>query len=86
MIHNEEHEPITVYMDYKPEKHVRPFYCVKCGKCVAEITGEPRVIIPGYPNQEELDRIEAKYISKCSGVIFMGNNTRIKCTAKYIFN
>jgi hypothetical protein len=86
MIHNDEKEPITVMLDYRPERRVRPFYCVRCGKCVCEITGEPRAIIPGYPTQGELDEMGATHVARCGGTIYLGHDRRLRCTARYIFN
>lgn len=86
MIQNEEREPITVMLDFKPERRVRPFYCVKCGKCVCEVTGEPRAIIPGEPDQESLDGLGVAHVAKCSGTIYLGHDRRVRCTAKYYFS
>lgn len=87
MIHNAEHEPITVFLDYKgPEYHVRPFYCVRCGKCVCEVTGQATLVIPGKPDDQEVADFGITHIVKCTGVIYMGRDNRIKCTAKYSFN
>lgn len=88
MTHNDEKEPITVTLDYKPgrERRVRPFYCVKCGKCVCEVTGEAKAIIPGYPSEAEMSDFDGRFVAKCGGVIYLGKDNRVKCTAKYIFN
>ena len=76
-----------VMMDYKgPERKVRPFYCVRCGKCVCEITGQAEVLIPGYPDDEDIKANGVRFLAKCKGVIYMGKDNRITCTAKYIFN
>jgi len=86
MIHNDEHEVITVMVDYKGTNHIRPFYCVRCGKCVCEITGQGKVIIPGLPDEQERTDLGSSFVARCGGVIYMGKNNRVRCTAKYIFN
>lgn len=87
MRHNDEHETITVYMSYKGDRKVHPFYCCRCAKCICEITGEATTIIPGEPDQVEMNKMGAKLIIKCGGGIYFGKDQpRLKCTAKYIFN
>lgn len=86
MIHNDEHETITVLMDYKGNRRIRPFYCVRCGKCIAEVTGHATAIIPGLPTEEEREDLDMRHVTRCGGTIYMGKDNRVRCTAKYIFN
>lgn len=86
MIHNDEHETITVFVDYKGiERRVRPFYCIRCGKCVCQLTGKATTIIPGNPDELEIKDLDLRHEARCGGVIYLGKDNRIRCTAKYIF-
>lgn len=86
MIHNDERDAITVLMDYRGTNRVRPFYCVRCGKCVCELTGEARAVIPGTPDESERTSLGTSFVARCGGVIYLGKDNRIRCTAKYYFN
>jgi hypothetical protein len=88
MLHNEEKETIVVMVDYKgTERQLRPFYCIRCGKCVCEITGQGKVLIPGDPDPNEIKELDFRYAVKCKGAIYNGKvDPRIQCNAKYIFN
>lgn len=83
--HNPEKETIIVQMDYKGDRSIRPFYCVRCGRCVCEITGDCRVIVPGEPDNETIGDLDLRNRAKCNGVIQLSPKYRIRCTAKYIF-
>lgn len=85
MIYNDERETITVMMDYKGTKHIRPFHCVRCGKIVCELTGQATAVIPGLPSSDELESLDARVIARCGGVVYLGGQNRLKCTAKYLF-
>jgi hypothetical protein len=86
MTHNDEHEDITVLMDYTGENEIRPFYCCKCGRFLCETTGATRDIIAGQPSSEERSKLGTSHIIKCFGVVYLGHGNREHCTAKYFFN
>jgi hypothetical protein len=88
MVTNDEHEPITVRLSYKPwaERRLRPFYCVRCGKCVCEITGDATEIIPGAPNDEEIGELDIAHHARCGGNIRISHGVHVRCTATYYFN
>ncbi len=86
MNHNDEHEDIMVLMDYKGTNEVRPFYCVKCGRFLCELTGVATAIIPGKPEEAERTALGTSFIAKCFGVVYLGHGNREHCTAKYFFN
>lgn len=85
MIHNDEHEAITVLVDYKANRHLRPFFCVRCGKCFCQLTGDAKVLIPGEPGEDEILDLNLRQAVSCRGTIYLGRDRRVKCTAKYIF-
>ncbi len=84
--HNDDHDDITVLMDYRGSNEVRPFYCCKCGRFLIEVTGEPRDLIAGKPSNVERSALGTSFIAKCFGVTYMGHGNRLQCSAKYFFN
>lgn len=83
---NDEQETITVILDFKGnDRRIRPFYCVRCGKCVCEITSQAKVVLSGNPSIEELADLNLRTKVRCNGTIYLGKDNRVQCTAKYIF-
>lgn len=77
-------EATTVLLDRRSENRtLRPFYCVKCGKCVCEVYGDVSIIVPGSADAIELPNIGSAI--NCPGYVRLQNGTNMKCNAKYIF-
>lgn len=86
MIHNDEHEVITVFVDHKANRFLRPFYCCRCSKYLCQISGDARVLLPGLPDDKTIDELKISVSVLCDGGILIDRDSpRVKCTAKYIF-
>lgn len=84
---NPDHQSITVWIPYRVDRNVHPFYCSNCGKCLCEIVGGTEEILYGEPTPPEIHDLGIRYILKCNGTIFISRNgkDKMQCKTTYYF-
>lgn len=80
-----ERDVTTVLLDRRNANELRPFYCNKCGKCVCEIYGDVRALIPGVPEAVDIHDLNVQTAVNCNGYFRDRSGNNVKCNAKYIF-
>lgn len=81
-----ERDVTSVILQYREgTPSLRPFYCLKCGKCVCEVFGDAYLVVPGIKEPVDLKGSGVRTAVNCGGFIRKANGDGIRCDAKYAF-